>query len=229
MTTVLALAVMGLFVGATEAWAHASSQLPHARLAAQGNEVRVEWTAAADDAADIGVGLGLLREDAMWAFLGEPGAAFPTEEEVHAFSNAPQLRDYLLTNVEIRQHGEPCDASVSTTDDFLVDGASFVFRCPERVETVEVAITVLHDRDPLYATYSVDGTVQYAVHSVAEPVHQWDFTLAAQDQRAVPLALPVGIGAAVVVIAGTLWWLRPRPAPGSSPTRPAPADEAVRR
>jgi hypothetical protein len=41
-------------------------------------ELRVHEVVRGRD-ADVGVGLGLLREDAMWAFLGEPGAAFPTE------------------------------------------------------------------------------------------------------------------------------------------------------
>jgi hypothetical protein len=193
------------------AWGHAAGELPRARLSSEGRQVVVEWTAPEDDAADVGVAVGLLTDDAVIAFLGGPSEGLPTEEEAAALTRSEELRTYLLDNVQVRQDGHACEAEVDPGEDFLVDGARFVFTCPDEVEQAHVKVTMLHDRDDLYATYSVDGTSQYAVHTAKQPEHPWDFTLAADERRSGEPALLVGVLAAAVAIAAAVWFLGPRP------------------
>ena len=205
------LAVGALIVlPATGALAHASGQLPHARLSAEGEQVVIEWSAAPDDAVDIGIGLGLMPEEAMLAYLGGPVEDYPTEEEIEAYSRSPQLRAYLLDNVEVTQDGRTCAGEVEPAEDFSIDGARFAFTCPEPVETVDVRITLLHDRDERYVTYSVDGTLQDAVHTSQQPEHEWDFTLAGSQQSTTEPVLYAGLGGVALALLGVGWWLRPR-------------------
>jgi hypothetical protein len=203
---VVALWLAGAIVGVAPAAGHASGELPHARLSSSGTLVDVELTMAADDAALIGEVVGQLQDGAMDSYLGGPIDAMPTDDEVRAFSASSELRAYLLEHVTVRQDGQPCDGTADPAEDFLTDGAVVRFRCPSVVTEADVRITLLHDEDPAYRTYSVDGTVQYAVHSPSEPEHRWDFTLAKQDGgRSVPVALwagLVGVAAPMVAILG---------------------------
>jgi hypothetical protein len=206
------LVALAVVLPSAAAWGHAAGELPRARLSSEGRQVVVEWTAPEDDAADVGVAVGLLTEDAVVAFLGGPAEGLPTEEEARALSRSDELRRYLLDNVRVRQDGHECAGEVDPGEDFLVEGARFVFTCPEEVEQAHVEVTMLHDRDDLYATYSVDGiTSQYAVHTAKQPEHPWDFTLAADQRRSGAPALLVGGLVAAVAIAGAVWFLGPRP------------------
>jgi hypothetical protein len=206
-----ALVTLAVVLPAAGAWGHAAGELPRARLSSEGQQIVVEWTAPEDDAADVGVAVGLLTEDAVVAFLGGPASGLPTEEEVRALTRSEELRAYLLDNVQVHQDGHACAAEVDPGEDFLVDGARFVFTCPEEVEEAHVRVTMLHDRDELYATYSVDGTSQYAVHTSKQPEHPWDFTLAAAERGSSEPALFAGGLAAVAALAGAVWFLGPRP------------------
>jgi hypothetical protein len=165
-------------LGVVPALGHASGILPHARLAAEGHVVFVQWTAAPDDVADIGVGLGLLEEDHVLAYQGA-GDRFPSAAQLERFATSDELADYLVEHVRIRQGGRECPGEVSVGDDLFADGFLYEFRCPAPVEVVDVRITMLHDRDELYRTYSIDGTYQDAMHSVHHPEHAWDFTVTA--------------------------------------------------
>jgi hypothetical protein len=197
LATLLLLVVALLAATAGPAAGHASGELPHARLSADGELVQVELTMAADDAALIGEVVGLLGEGAMDAYLGGPIERLPTEAEIRRFSTSPELQGYLLEHVEVRQDGRACPGAARPTADFLTDGAVLRFDCPAEVVEADVRITVLHEQDPAYRTYSVDGTVQYAVHSPSEPEHRWDFTVA---REAGATAIPPGLWAALVAI-----------------------------
>jgi hypothetical protein len=200
---VAALWIVGTVVGVAPAAGHASGELPHARLSSSGTLVDIELTMAADDAALIGEVVGQLQDGAMASYLGGPIEAMPTDDEVRTFSASSELRAYLLEHVAVRQDGQPCDGTADPAEDFLTDGAIVRFRCPSVVTEADVRITLLHDEDPAYRTYSVDGTIQYAVHSPSEPEHRWDFTLAKQEGGgSVPVALWAGlVGVTVPMVA----------------------------
>jgi hypothetical protein len=197
-SALLPLLVAGLLAAsAGPAAGHASGELPHARLSADGEVVQVELTMAADDAALIGEVVGQLDEGAMDAYLGGPIERLPTEDEIRRFSASPELQTYLLDHVEVHQEGQRCPGTARPAADFLTDGAVLQFDCPDEVVEADVRITVLHDQDPAYRTYSVDGTVQYAVHSPTEPEHRWDFTVAREGGAA---AIPAGLWAALAAV-----------------------------
>lgn len=176
--------------------AHSSGQLPNATLRADGRTVVVEWTAAADDTADVGVALGLLPETAVDAYLGTgPFDDIPTPAQVERLSQSHALREYLLERIQVRQHGVACTGTAQPAADFISDGARVTFTCAEPVDQVALRITVLHDRDPGYATYSVDGTQWYALHTTTMPEHTWDAAAARGSRGAGPV---VGVGAALI-------------------------------
>lgn len=199
------LALGAVALAAAPALGHASSQLPHARWQADGTEVEVHWTAAADDVADVAVAAGLWPEEVMWAYVEGETDAQPTDEEITALRDEPALHDYLRERFEVRQAGEPCPAEPVLSDDVIADGLRLQFSCPEPVTVATLDVRVLHDRDPAYRTFSVDGTEQYAVHTVDQPEHTWDFTLAASEAR-IPLQLWLA-GGAVLLAAVGVWLL----------------------
>ncbi len=188
-------------VPAAPASGHASSQLPHARWSAEGTEVVMQWTAAADDAADVAVAVGLWPEEAMWAYLDGDIEDMPDDDEVAALQDATVLHDYFAESVALRQAGTACPVEVALTDDFITDGAELTFACDEPVTEAEIEVTVLHDRDPDYRTFSVDGSEQYAVHTADQPRHVWDFTASGTD-RDLPWGLvATGVGLVVALVA----------------------------
>jgi hypothetical protein len=172
------VAVAATLLPAAAAFGHASGIVPQARLSADGHEVSVHWWAAGDDVADIGVGLGLLPEEASLAFIGI-GEAYPTPAEEAAFARSDALHAYLLDNLEVSQDGVACEPSLTVPDEVFSEGVHYAFTCPEIVEQVAVHISLLHDVDERFRTYSVDGTVWTEIHSVRHPEHVWDATLAA--------------------------------------------------
>lgn len=107
------------------------------------------------------------------------------------------------------QDGEPCDATVFVPDEVIAEGVRYEFICPQQVEQVSVRITLLHDRDEQYRTYSIDGTIWSEIHTVHHPEHVWDATLvpATKEADGLPLLVAgiglVGVGGGVV-----LWWTR---------------------
>jgi len=197
-----------LLLPASAAFAHAAGTVPQARLSADGPRVLVDWWAAGDDVAEIGVGLDLLPEEASLAFQGV-GDAYPTAEQETRFARSAELRAYLLANMGVTQDGEPCDATVFVPDEVIAEGVRYEFTCRRPVEQVAVRITLLHDRDEQYRTYSIDGTVWSEMHTVDRPEHVWDATLVPTTREADGLPLLVaGIGLVVVGGGVVLWWTR---------------------
>jgi hypothetical protein len=188
---------------AVPAAGHASRELPQAQLSAEGPVATVELQLAADDAAYLGELLGLLPEGSMLAYLEDATTTLPTDAEVAAFSRSEQLRAYLLEHVVITQSGRACAGEALPAADFLHDGAVVRFACPEILTEASVRITLLHEQDPAYRTFSVDGTSQYALHSPRQPEHPWDFTLAAA-QDPVPPVLWAGLAGVLVTLSALL-------------------------
>ena len=200
-----ALAVLlAVVLPAVPALGHASSQLPHARWAADGTEVELHWTAAADDVADVAVAAGLWPEEVMWAYVEGETDQQPTSGEIAALRDEPDLHDYLLDRFEVRQDGERCPAEPVLSDDVISDGLRMQFSCAEPVTVATLDVRVLHDRDPAYRTFSVDGTEQYAVHTYDQPEHTWDFTRAASGTGIPPQLWMAG---AAVLLAGAAVWV----------------------
>lgn len=203
------LAVLAWVGTALPAHGHAAGELPHARLSAEGDTVTVQWTAAPDDAADVVVAAGLWPEEVFLAYLdvlfGGDVELLPDAAEVAAVSSDPALAAYLEDRVRVRQDGQECRSQAAVAADFIADGATITITCPDPVRDAEVEISLLHDRDPSYRTFSVDGTAQYAVHTAAQPAHPWDFTLAQQAEGGVSVtALLAGAG---MVVVGAGWAL----------------------
>jgi hypothetical protein len=174
---VLLLAVAALLVVPQAAGAHSAGRPPHATLAADGRVVTIDWMAMGDDAAAVGVAVGLLPEKAIDAFLGlGPWEDMPSDDDIRMLSRSDELRQYLLENTQVFQDGRACSGDVEPAADFIAKGARFTFTCPRPVDFVDLRITILHDRDPLYRTFGVDGTYQTTVHTSAQPTHTWDFT-----------------------------------------------------
>lgn len=182
-SAVVCAAVLGLLAPLTPASAHSSGLLPHARLSAEDRVVTVNLTGAADDLASIGVALGLLPAATVDAYIGT--GAFediPTPTQIGELSRSPALRDYLLRHVQVRQDGGVCDGTAEPASNFIDKGARLTFTCPEAIDQVTLRITILHDQDPAYATYAMDGTIWYALHTSRLPEHVWDAT-AAREYR----------------------------------------------
>ena len=207
------LAVMWAVVLIVPAWGHAGGVPPHAQLNAEGENVHVELTAAPDDAALIGSSLGLLPDGAMEWYLGESEDGSPTDGQLRTFSASDELREYLLEHVVIRQDGRPCPGQAEPAENFVFDGAELRFACPAPVEEVDIRITLLHEQDPAYRIYTVDGTIQSYTHTSDHPEHRWDFTMAASEGSSMPLGLWGGLAGVALAGVGLLgWWRR-----GSSP------------
>jgi hypothetical protein len=207
------LAPTVLALPATAAFAHAGSgELMYVWWEpAEGRDVHGRFTAPADDAAMIAESLGLLRPGAMEAFLGGSEAGYPTDAERAALQEAAPLRAYLEDRVELTQDGVACESRTDIEDDFIADGARLSFTCPEPVTDAEVRITVLHDVDLGYQTFSGDGTLQDALHTADQPEHRWDFTAAAAAERSArfPVTLVIGLVLVVAVGVATVRLLRP--------------------
>jgi hypothetical protein len=204
----VALAAMsGLLIGAGgSVLAHPSGEFgpPTARLSASGRTVDVELSAPPDDAAAIGSAIGLLPEGAMEAFLLEDEAAQPTPEQIRELSQSSELRAYLLDRVLVLQDGKQCSGEARPAADFLADGAEMTFTCDEPVEVVEVRITVLHDQDPRYATFGLDGGRWTVLFTAAQPEHPWDATAAASGGGNIVL---LAIGGGMLLTGAVVGWI----------------------
>lgn len=218
----LVLLLAALLGGQVPAEGHSSGELPHARLSAEGRVVSVEVTMAADDAALIGTLVGHFPEGTMEDYVAGRFERWPEDAEILAMSASAELRDYLLEHVAIDQDGRSCAGEARPATDFLEDGAVLRFTCPQEVTEAVVRITILHEEDPAYRTYSVDGTNQYAIHSPAAPEHAWDFTLARQSADT-PIVLWFGLGLTLLMVVGACLGLRRRRRRADGPLADDPA------
>lgn len=201
------MAVGAILIGVGgSAIAHPSGEFgpPTARLSADGRTVTIDLAAPPDDAAAIGTSIGLLPEGSMEAFLLEDEDAQPTEEQIRELSASPELRAYLLEHVEVRQDGQACSGEARPADDVFADGAQLTFTCDDPVDTVDVRITVLHDVDPRYATFGLDGSRWTVLFTAAQPEHPWDAAAAVAGPG--PAALLAIVGGVLLGLAVFGWF-----------------------
>jgi nickel/cobalt transporter (NicO) family protein len=206
---VLAFAVLAVAPGAAPAFGHPLGDPPRAWLSADERVVTIDWVAEDDDAAAVGHAVGLLPMEAVWAYIEELPEEQPTAEQIDALSSSSELEEYLLDHVAIRQDGESCSGEAQPARDFIADGARLRFTCPEPVEQVDLRITLLHDQDPAYRTFGVDGGDQLTVHTASRPEHAWDFTSSAGERAGPAVVLIVGLVLALAGAYGSVRLLRP--------------------
>jgi hypothetical protein len=177
-TVALALLLAATVLPAGSALAHPGGAPPRARLAVDDHEVTVTWIATADDAAEVLVGAGIWPEEVAQRYLdvafGGPADQLPTETEIRSASQDPALSEHLREHIVVAQEGRACPAVVHPTEDLLTDGFRMSFRCPRRPAQVALTVSLLHDRDPSYRSFSLDGTRRVAIHTIDEPTHVWD-------------------------------------------------------
>lgn len=219
---VLLLLAWMLITAASPAAGHASTQLPHATLEVEGNRLLVTWTADADDAADVGVALGLLEEDVVWTILdGEDFGPELLATLDAAFASDDALAGYLREHLQVRQDGEACPAEVERIEDFVFTGATLAFTCPDPIGEIDLRITMLHDRDPAYRTFAVDGTERFSLHTASAPEHRWDLSREPTGAARPEPVLLVGLVITVLVGGLGLWRWLPRAA-RTTPARDRP-------
>lgn len=193
------LLLAAVVLPAVGAAAHPGGEVPRARLGVAGDVVTLDWIATPDDAAGVLAEAGVWPEEVAARYLdvafGAPADQLPGEAEVRAASRHPALPAHLAEQVRLEQHGRPCAATVHPTEDLLADGVRLSFRCPEPAGRVRLTISLLHDRDPAYRTFSLDGTRRVAIHTVAEPTHAWDLGQHAPAPRVVGVLLGAMVGA----------------------------------
>lgn len=218
------LVLLGLVaLPAAPAAAHPFGPPPTALLTATGDELRIEWRSAVDDAAAIGVTLGFLDEEILQAYLEAPTQVAPSAADEDAFTGSDELRDYLLTHVAVRQGDTDCRAAIGELRAFLYDGATITYRCPEPIAEVDVRISMLHDVHPAYRTFataaSATASPAQTVFTAADAQQRFDFaatgggalggSLTALVAVAV-LGLLAAVGGGVALLRGR----RPRPGIG---------------
>lgn len=199
---------------AVAANAHPAGEVPRARLAVEGEVVVLDWIAAPDDAAEVLVAAGIWPEEVATRYLdvafGIPADPLPGPEEIRAASRDAALPRYLAEHLVLEQGTRTCPGTVHPTEDLLADGVQVSFRCPTPPGQVHLTISLLHDQDPAYRTFSLDGTRRVAIHTAAEPTQPWDLG----DPTPAPAVLTLLLGAAVgvIVLAGLvlarLWRVR---------------------
>lgn len=176
--TVAVLAVLAaLVLPATVALAHPGGEVPRARIGVEGREVILDWIAAPDDGAEVLVAAGVWPEEIAARYLdvafGGPEDQLPSDEEIRAGSRDPAVAAYLSEHLALEQDGNPCPGTVHPPVDLLTDGVRVTFRCASPPGMVRLTISLLHDRDPAYRTFSLDGSQRVAIHTAAEPTHDW--------------------------------------------------------
>jgi hypothetical protein len=192
--------LVALVLPTAPASAHPAGEVPRARRAVEGTDVVLDWIAAPDDAAEVLVAAGIWPEEVATRYLdvafGLPADPLPGPEEIRAASRDAALPRYLTEHLVLEQGDRACPGTVHPTEDLLSDGVRVSFRCPTRPVQVDLTISLLHDRDPAYRTFSLDGTRRVAIHTASEPTQPWDLA----DPTPAPTVLALLLGAAVGAI-----------------------------
>lgn len=190
------------------AHAHPYGPPPRATIHADGRNVTVEWTVAADDAFSLGEHLGLVDEGTARRQVA--GILIPEEQERIAdeLAGAQPVVDYGKERVTIWQGDVRCQLKEFDADDLVRDGARYKFACPEGVSDVDVTLTLMHDVHEAYRTFASAGreaTPKRAVFTADDPSQRW--RLSDGDGSAAGLGSGLA-GAAALAIAGMATALR---------------------
>lgn len=135
-----------------------------------GEVVRVRYRIGmADDFTLLGIHLGVLPEDRVML----DGAVNYEEGDQEELEGSPELRDYLLEQIEVSTGGAACDGEVVAVEHLIEDGATLDFTCPTAPESAEVTVRMLTDLHPAYRTLAVGPDGQRAVFGSASETHEW--------------------------------------------------------
>ena len=190
------LAALAIVAGtATPAAAHPFGPPSTAQATVRGTELTLVWHAAEDDWVALGQSLGA---------FDDPATDVTGEQKLQ---RSPAVREYLLKTTSVRQAGQPCEASLAELADLLAEGARFTFDCPAPVAEVDLRLSALMDLNEAYRTVLVGAGE--AVFTAAQPAQQVRLT-GSSGRPAALIPLAVGTGAALVVGAGVLLFLRAR-------------------
>lgn len=212
-----ALATTTSLAGASPAAAHPLGPPQTLHLAAQGSRVDLTWHAAVDDLVALGLEIGVLGE--ARTFVYDQGVLVAEESdpsEAALLAEAPELRDYLLSHIVVRQNGTVCTGRVIVTDRLVEDGARLRYDCPDPIDTIVVETSTLTDVHPAYRTLATSVDAQRAVYTADHREQAWDLSNGAEGGSAFRAdALPLsaaGVAAvlAAVLAAGAAWRRRHR-------------------
>ncbi|SDU76470.1 hypothetical protein [Jiangella alkaliphila] len=168
-----------------------------ATLAADGEQVTLQWEAADDD----------------WVSLGEHVGAFDVPDAdsltgAELLAQSPGVTDYLLEHLTVTQDGAACAGRIDAIDP-LGEGARLVFDCAAPVTEVELTVSALTDINESYRTVvSTEGSEAQTLFTAGTATQPWDFTAGDGTSSGLPLLIAAGALLLIGAVAGVLWWRR---------------------
>lgn len=212
LTAVATTAVSGAM--AAPAAAHSLGPPQTLHLSAAGSQVSIRWQAAIDDLVALGLETGVLGE--ARTFIYDDGKLVTEESDpgdVALLAGAPELRDYLLDHIVVRQGKAVCPGEVATTEQLGTDGVRLRYECAEQVGTVTVEASTLTDVHPAYRTLASTNRGQRAVYTQETVRHEWVLAGGSDpdNRRLVTAVALAGAGAVAALAAGYLISWRRRP------------------
>lgn len=209
MLVLPALSLVLAIVAAPAAHSHPFGDPQTAELDAEGDVVRLRWTASPDDLTALALSLQVLKERRTYVY--DRGVLVPEESDESdavVLAGAPEFEAYLLDRVSVTQAGTDCAGVLADVDDLVSDGALVTFTCPAPVADVEVGVETLTDLHEAYRTLATASDGERATYSSTAPTHTWSFTeeggLSGPAGQALGLVVGV-VAVALLVMAGVLW------------------------
>lgn len=214
-SVLLSVAVLVTVLCMSPASAHPFGPPPQATVSSEGSTVTVVWSAEPDDLFNLGQATGALAGRQVFVFDGnepvDPGGGAASIDE--QLSTAPEIRDYLGANIEVRQDATGCALGAVDIREVNDTGARLTYDCRRPVDLVELEITALTDLDPAYRTVATGTNGARTLHTAAEPVQ----TLALAGGRGAtsgpPLPVLVGALGVLAALAALVWRRRRSPVP----------------
>lgn len=179
------------------------------QISADGNRVLLTWRAAEDDFTALGLELGVLAE--ARTFVYDRGVLVPEESDdgdATLLAQAPELEDYLLRSIAVRQDDAACAGRLTSADQLLEEGARLAFDCPREADEVDIRVSTLVDLNPSYRTLAAEPGGDRAVYTGTETSHTWQLggSAGGRDARGL-LILGLALGLPVAA-AGGVWYRR---------------------
>lgn len=201
-------ALTALAVLAPAAQAHPSGPPPIAELAVDGREVTVVWTAEPDDVTALAATVGALPQRQVFEVAPDGTVEQVSGDDLAAsLGESTALPEYVGERIVVSQEGVTCPADLTEVLDPVADGLVVTAVCPEPVEEIDLAVTMLQDASPAYRTIARRvGGGRETLHTSEDPVASWSF---ASEQGgagldAVAVAPVAGLAAALAAVAGVV-------------------------
>lgn len=214
LLTVWALAGTA-FAAAPRAVAHPFGEPQVAEIdldSARNDVVVVNWRFGMDDdLTSLANYFGLVAEDRVML----DGAIFYDPVDSRSLEQSAEFDDYLLQHIRMTTTDGDCRGAVVDKSDVQDTGATVEFTCGSPVKRATVAVTMLTDLHPAYATLASGPSGQKFVYAGDNASHAWSFDSAVSEttgtglksSAAVQIALMLGT-VALVVVTGMTWHRR---------------------